>query len=178
MRFPRCSEFPNLFASLVQTLCPKGENFYERIKPWSEKSGLNVVSQGAGVDPESASCGCQKCTWKPLENLWGIPSCKHNEGKPFAHLIFTKCGLPFVQRKPRVRKMFVRNSGAGNGCVNFMDAWKNAFFLQEKPMSIKFLVLGGGGWVFFWGGSADFIFMGARTFLICDVCLVCHVEMR
>ena len=64
--------------------------------------------------------------------------------------------------------MFVRNSGAGNGCVNFMDAWKNAFFLQEKPMSIKFLVLGGGGILGFGGGgggSADFIFMGARIFL-------------
>ena len=36
-------------------------------------------------------------------------------------------------------------------------------------MSIKFLVLGGGGvfWVFFFGGgSTDFIFMGARIFLI------------
>ena len=33
-------------------------------------------------------------------------------------------------------------------------------------MSIKFLVLGGGVfWVFFGGGSADFIFMGARIFL-------------
>ena len=36
---------------------------------------------------------------------------------------------------------------------------KNALFLQEKPMSIKFLLLGG-------GGSADFIFMGARICLI------------
>ena len=39
---------------------------------------------------------------------------------------------------------------------------KNAFFLQEKPMSIKFLVLGGGGvfWVlgFGGGGCADFIY--------------------
>ena len=33
-------------------------------------------------------------------------------------------------------------------------------------MSIKFLVLGGGGYFGFWGGgSADFIFMGARIFL-------------
>ena len=33
-------------------------------------------------------------------------------------------------------------------------------------MSIKFLVLGGGGNLgFFGGGSADFIFMGARIFL-------------
>ena len=44
-----------------------------------------------------------------------------------------------------------------------MGAWKNAFLLQEKPMSIKFLVLGG-VILGFGGGSADFIFMGARIF--------------
>ena len=34
-------------------------------------------------------------------------------------------------------------------------------------MSIKFFVLGGGGILGFWGeGCADFIFMGARIFLI------------
>ena len=33
-------------------------------------------------------------------------------------------------------------------------------------MSIKFLVLGGGGFWVWGGGSADFIFMGARIFLI------------
>ena len=67
------------------------------------------------------------------------------------------------QKNPfSVRKIFVRNSG----CVNFMDAWKNAFFLQENPWSIKFLVLGGGILGFGGGGgSADFIFMGARIFL-------------
>ena len=37
------------------------------------------------------------------------------------------------QKNPRVRKMFVGNSGAENGCANFMDAWKNASALQEKP---------------------------------------------
>ena len=37
------------------------------------------------------------------------------------------------QKSPRVRKISVRNSGAGNGCANFMDAWKNASVLQEKP---------------------------------------------
>ena len=30
-------------------------------------------------------------------------------------------------------KLFVRNSGAGNGFANFMGTWKNAFFLQDKP---------------------------------------------
>ena len=41
--------------------------------------------------------------------------------------------IHLVQKNPRVRKIFVRNSGAGNGCANFMDAWKNASVLQEKP---------------------------------------------
>ena len=39
---------------------------------------------------------------------------------------------------------------------------KIASFLQENPMSIKFLVLGGGVFRVLVGGSADFIFMGAR----------------
>ena len=74
-----------------------------------------------------------------------------------------------LRENPRVRKIRVRNSGAGNGCVNFMDAWKNALFLQEKPMSIKIPRFRGGGYFGFFlgggGGSADFIFMGARIFL-------------
>ena len=71
---------------------------------------------------------------------------------------------PICQKNPRVRKIFVRNSGAGNGCVNFMDAWKNALFLQEKPMSIKFLVLGGGGILGFGGGECRFYFYGRADF--------------
>ena len=43
---------------------------------------------------------------------------------------------------------------------------QNASVLQEKAMSIKFLVLGGGILGLGGGGSADFIFMGARIFLI------------
>ena len=50
-----------------------------------------------------------------------------------------------------------------------MDAWKNALFLQEKPMSIKFLVLGGGGILGFgfWGGGGGecrFYFYGRADF--------------
>ena len=47
---------------------------------------------------------------------------------------------------PKIRKIlvsvkfFVRSSGAGNGCANLMGAWKHVFFLQEKPMCIKFLL--------------------------------------
>ena len=50
-----------------------------------------------------------------------------------------------------------------------MDAWKNAFFLQEKPIfSIKFLVLGGGGvfWVFL-GGECRFYFYGTAEGSYC-----------
>ena len=73
------------------------------------------------------------------------------------------------QKNPRVRIIFVGNFGAGNhyGCVNFMDAWKNAFFLQEKPMSIKFLLLGGGGLVFGGGGECRFYFYGRADFSEC-----------
>ena len=38
-----------------------------------------------------------------------------------------------TQKNPRVRKIRVRNSGTGNGSANFMGAWKNALFLQDKP---------------------------------------------
>ena len=43
------------------------------------------------------------------------------------------CVAHSAQKNPRVRKIFVRNSGAGNGCANFMDTWKKASVLQEKP---------------------------------------------
>ena len=45
-----------------------------------------------------------------------------------------------------------------------MDAWKNAFFLQHKPM--KFLVLGGGGILGFGGegGKCRFYFYGRGDF--------------
>ena len=50
--------------------------------------------------------------------------------------------------------------------ISIMDARKNAFFQQEKPMSIKFLVLGGGGGILgFGGGAVPIFFMGARIFL-------------
>ena len=79
----------------------------------------------------------------------------------FGEITFT-----FVQKNPfSVRKIFVRNSGAGNGCANFMDTWKNASVLQEKTMSIKFLVLGGGVfWVLGGGGEVPILFLWARGF--------------
>ena len=70
--------------------------------------------------------------------------------------------LLIIQKNPRVRKIRVRNSGAGNGCANFMDAWKKCVLSAGKPMSIKFRVLGGG----FWGGGGEvpILFLWARGF--------------
>ena len=68
-----------------------------------------------------------------------------------------------IQKSPRVRKIFVRNSGAGNDCANFMDTWKKCVLSAGKPMSIKFRVLGGG----FWGGGGGgvpILFLWARGF--------------
>ena len=65
--------------------------------------------------------------------------------------------VPKDQKEPDVRKFFARNSGAGNGCANFMGAWKNSF-CRKTSMPIKFLVLGGGGvvfWFFFVGGGGE-----------------------
>ena len=45
--------------------------------------------------------------------------------------------IVFLVRKgplgPRVRKIFVCNSGAGNGCANFMDAWEKSVRSAGKP---------------------------------------------
>ena len=65
--------------------------------------------------------------------------------------------------KPRVRKIRVRNSGAGNGCANFMDTSKKSILSAGQNHVRKIPLLGGGG--VGGGGSADFIFMGARIFL-------------
>ena len=73
--------------------------------------------------------------------------------------------MKFFQKNPRVRKIRVRNSGAGSGCANFMDTWKKCVLSAGKTMSVKFPLFGG-GFEGGGGGSAGFIFMGARIFLI------------
>ena len=68
---------------------------------------------------------------------------------------------------PLALRVFVRNSGAGNGCANFMGTWKNAFFLQEKTHVYKIPRLGGGGYWGFWGGGGGevpILFLWARGF--------------
>ena len=58
---------------------------------------------------------------------------------------------------PGQKKHFARNSGARNGCANFMGVRDFLFLsageLQENLHAHKILVLGG-------GGSANFIFIG------------------
>ena len=47
-----------------------------------------------------------------------------------------------------------------------MDAWKKCFLSARKPMSIKFLVLGGGVFWVFGGGGGEcrFYFYGRAEF--------------
>ena len=74
----------------------------------------------------------------------------------------TTLHTPCFQKNPRVRKIRVRNSGAGNGCANFLDAWNFCVLSAGKSMSIKFCVLG----FFFWGGGGEcrFYFYGLRGY--------------
>ena len=69
-----------------------------------------------------------------------------------------------IQKNPRVRKIRVRNSGAGNGCANFMDARKKCVLSAGKTMSVKFLVPGGGIFGFWGGGECRFYFYGREDF--------------
>ena len=69
---------------------------------------------------------------------------------------------------PRVRNFSARNSGAGNGCANFMGAWFFWLFLLENPHAHQIPRLRGWCWGFLeggGGGSANFIFMSAGTLL-------------
>ena len=70
------------------------------------------------------------------------------------------------QKKRDVHKISARNSGAGNGCANFMGAWHFLVLSAGRtPMTIKFLLLGGVlGFLRRGGGSANFIFMGVGIF--------------
>ena len=76
----------------------------------------------------------------------------------------TKAASLLTQKNPRVRKVRVRNSGAGNGCAHFMDTWKNAFFLQEDLHVHKIPRFGGGGNFGLGGGKCRFYFYGRGDF--------------
>ena len=75
-----------------------------------------------------------------------------------------------VSENPRVRKSFCPQFWGRKWLHQFYGRLEKCVLSEGKnPMSIKFRVLGRGGAFWFWeggGGSADFIFMGARIFLI------------
>ena len=63
------------------------------------------------------------------------------------------------QKNPRVRKIRVRNSGAGNGSANFMDAWKKCvLFCRKNPVHKIPRFRGGVFWVLGGGGKCRFYF--------------------
>ena len=56
------------------------------------------------------------------------------------------CQLPgdffYIKKNLVSVKNLARNYGVGNGCANFVGAWKNCVLSAGKPsMPIKFLVL-------------------------------------
>ena len=59
------------------------------------------------------------------------------------------------QKNPRVRKIRVRNSGAGNGCANFMGAWNFWVLSAGKPHKIPRF---GGGILGLGGGEVPILF--------------------
>ena len=68
------------------------------------------------------------------------------------------------QKNPRVRKNFVRNSGAGNGCANFVDTWKKCPLSAGKTHVHKIPPFGGGVFWVFGGGGVPILFLWARGF--------------
>ena len=104
--------------------------------------------------PDSAKCFERSCetlpafqqriyvaVWGFLVTVWGFKSRVSRLSGVFEGLKswlwslsrgFGVAMICNIQKNPRVHKIRVRNSGAGNGCANFMGAWKNALFLQEN----------------------------------------------
>ena len=106
----------------------------------SDKAPQWTVSQKAQVSAKKKAPALSKKT-SPISRGW-VRDCRSISIRKI--LVSVKC--------------FVRNSGAGNGCANFMGAWKNAFCLQEKPCP-KIPPFSGGG-----GGECRLYFLWARGF--------------
>ena len=71
------------------------------------------------------------------------------------------------QKKRDVHKISARNSGAGNGCANFMDAWHFWVLSAGKnPHAHKIPPFRGGSWFFWKGGGwkCRFYFYGRGDF--------------
>ena len=56
------------------------------------------------------------------------------------------------------------SANRGTAIANFMGARKKGALSAGKPMSIKFLLLGGGGILGFFGGECRFYFYGREDF--------------
>ena len=65
-------------------------------------------------------------------------------------------------------KLFARNSGAGNGCANFMDAWKKCGLSAGKTHVHNIPRFRGGGYFGFGGGGGKcrFYFYGRADFSV------------
>ena len=67
-------------------------------------------------------------------------------------------------------KLFACNSGAGNGCANFMGTWNFCILSAGKPPCHKIPRFRGGGYGFsLWGGGGGvaILFLCARDFSDC-----------
>ena len=94
-------------------------------------SSVLPFARNLKIAPKVHRRGCKKC-FGQLEK--GSPKSLKS--------VLHQCNLAPVQQPfgPLVRKILVSVKflsailwGAGNGCANFVDAWKNASVLQEKP---------------------------------------------
>ena len=109
-----------------------------------------------------------------LVALWCCQGGPGTEPEPENGTVGTLEG-PTFRKNPRVRKIFCPQFWGWKWLRQFYGRLKNAFFLQEKAMSIKFLVLGGGGiWVFF-GGECRFYFYGREDFS--ETCKLRHASV-
>ena len=76
--------------------------------------------------------------------------------RPSENEFFRSWGPLGNQNKRDVHKISARNSGAGNGCADFMGAWHFWVLSAGKaPMPIRFLLLGRGHGCFWKGGGVE-----------------------
>ena len=92
-----------------------------------------------------SACEDKFWTFLPMCSWLLSGSSVHRE--PVTGLVNTHC-----LKNPRVRKIFCPQFRRRKWLRQFYGRLENALFLQEKPMSIKFLVLGGGYFGFGGGG--------------------------
>ena len=66
----------------------------------------------------------------------------------------------------RPEGLFARNSGAGNGCANFMGAWKKCILSAGKTHAPKIPRFRGGVFWVMGGGEVPILFLWARGFFL------------